>query len=178
MRTVVMGLADYSLDGVIGEVGSPFFSFCRSVPDDPDAEAWATGLLQSADVFIFGKTTYEGMASYFPVAQDNATAEILNRGRKVVFSRSLELAEWENTTIARGDLTEEVTKLREEGNGSILALGGISFARSLVRLDLVDEYRLTVYPYLVGAGTRLFDVAGERALESADAVRFANGIVG
>jgi dihydrofolate reductase len=178
MRTLVMGLSDYSLDGVIGEVGTPFFDFCRAVPDDPEHEAWAMASLRRADVHIFGRVTYEGMAGYFPTATGNPVADIMNRGRKVVFSRTLDHAEWANTTIARGDLIEEITKLRAEGAGEIIAHGGISFARSLVRHDLVDEYLLTVYPYLVGSGTTLFDITQPRALDLADSVSFANGVVG
>ena len=178
MRKLVVGVGDYSADGIIGEMGSPFFMFCRSIPDDAEHEVWTAEVQQRAEVHIFGKATYEGFASWFPNVSGDPTADILNKGRKVVFSSTLESADWENTTIARGDLVEEIGKLKAEGGGDIAAYGGISFLRSLVRADLVDEYRLTVYSYLVGSGSTLFDVPESRALELVSAVPFGNGVLG
>lgn len=178
MRTLAVGVADYSLDGVIGEAGSPFFDFCRTVPDDPEHGAWEMDSARRADVLIFGRVTYQVMAGYFPTATDNPFADIMNHGRKVVFSRTLDHADWENTTIARGDLIEEIAKLRAEGDGEIAAFGGISFVRSLVRHDLVDEFRLSVSPYLVGSGSTLFDVSQPRELDLVGGRTFANGVVG
>ncbi len=176
MHTVIAGFADYSLDGYIGEVGTPFHDFCRSVPDDAAHQTWEAESLGSADILILGRVSYEAMAGYFPTATDNPFADIMNRVRKVVFSTSLEHAEWENTTIARGDLTEEIDTLRAEGDGVIAAAGGISFVRSLARADLVDEYRLSMYPYLAGSGTTLSEAP--RALDLHTSVAFSNGVVG
>jgi dihydrofolate reductase len=178
MRKLVVGVGDYSLDGIIGEAGSPFFMFCRSIPDDAEHAAWTAEVQQAAEVHIFGKNTYEGFASWFPNVSGDPTADILNKGRKVVFSSTLESADWGNTTIARGDLVEEIGKLKAEGGGDIAAYGGIGFLRSLVRADLVDEYRLTVYPYLVGSGATLFDVPESRPLELVSAVPFGNTVLG
>lgn len=124
-------------------MGTPYFDFCRSVPDDLEHQAWEVDSL-----------------------------------RRVVFPRTLDHVDWANTTIARGDVIEEIAKLRAEGDGEIAAAGGISFVRSLVRHDLVDEYRLTAYPYLVGSGATLFDVSQPRALDLAGSVTFTNGVVG
>lgn len=178
MRKVVVGVGDYSLDGIIGEPGSEFFNFCRSIPDDAEHAAWTAETQENSEVHIFGKNTYEAFAGWFPQAAGDPTADILNKGRKVVFSSSLEKAEWENTEIARGDVVEEIAKLKAEGGGDIAAYGGISFLHSLVRHDLVDEYRLTVYPYLVGSGETLFDVPESRGLEMVSAVPFGNGVLG
>jgi dihydrofolate reductase len=178
MRTLVVGVGDYSLDGIIGEAGSPFFDFCRSIPDDAEHAAWTAEAQKRAEVHIFGRKTFEVFATFFPNMSGDPTADILNKGEKVVFSRTLESTDWAGTTIARGDLVEEIAKLKAEGDGEIAAYGGISFLRSLVRHDLVDEYRLTVYQYLVGSGTTLFDVPESRALELVSAVPFGNGVVG
>ncbi|MGE5830805.1 MAG: dihydrofolate reductase family protein [Micromonosporaceae bacterium] len=178
MRTLVVGVGDYSLDGIIGEAGGPFFNFCRSIPDDPAHFAWTFDEEERADIHIFGRKTYEVFASYFPNLTDDPTAEILNKGRKVVFSSTLKHVDWANTTIASGDLVEEITKLKADGDGKIAAYGGISFLRSLVRHDLVDMYRLTVYPYIVGSGATLFDVSESRPLELVSGVAFGNGVVG
>src|SRR6185503_7723849 len=82
---------------------------------------------------------------------------ILNAARKVVFSRTLTTADWTNTTIAAGDTTEEIDKLRQGGDGHIVAWGGVGLWRALMRLDLIDELLLGLHPYVSDEGTRLFD---------------------
>ncbi len=155
MRKLALTVFDYSLDGIIGEEDTEFFKFCREVPDDPAHEAWTLDCLQRADVHIMGRVTYQGMAQYFPTATDHPYAEVMNKGRKAVFSGTLETAGWANSTI------------------------GASFAQSLVRLGLVDEYRLNVFPYLVGRGRRLFaDLPGPQPVEHASSTLFGNGVVG
>ena len=87
------------------------------------------------------------------------------------------LAEWANTTIASGDLGQEIDKLRRGGDGYIVVSGGISFWRSLARLDLIDEYRVTLVPCLAGEGTRLFEDAGKsRSLDLLSSTAFSNGL--
>ena len=84
---------------------------------------------------------------------------------------------WANTTIASGDLGQEVDKLRRGGDGYIIASGGIGLWRSLARLDLIDEYRVTLVPYLAGEGTRLFEDAGKsRQLELVSSIPFTSGL--
>jgi dihydrofolate reductase len=179
MRKLALTVFDYSLDGIIGEEDTEFFKFCREVPDDPAHEAWTLDCLQRADVHIMGRVTYQGMAQYFPAATDHPYAEVMNKGRKAVFSGTLETAGWANSTILRGDTAEEIEKLKQEGTGDIVAHGGASFVQSLVRLGLVDEYRLNVFPYLVGRGRRLFsDLPGPQPVEHVSSTLFGNGVVG
>jgi dihydrofolate reductase len=99
-----------------------------------------------------GRVTYRSMSGYFPDAADDPSADALNAGRKVVFSRTLTVANWANTTIASGDLAEQIDRLRQGGDGYIVVHGGISLWRSLARLDLIDEYRVTPVPYVAGEG--------------------------
>jgi dihydrofolate reductase len=180
MRKLVVQVFDYSLDGILGAEDTDFFEFCRELPDDPDLEAWRRAALHRAGVHIMGRRTYEGMAEYFPTAEpDHPYAEIMNSAPKAVFSSTLTTAGWHNTTIVNGDTTAEIEKLRQHGEGDIMAHGGISFVQSLVRLDLVDEYVLTIFPYLAGGGQRLFaDFPKGRALELADSTSFGNGMTG
>ena len=161
MRKLVARVFDYSLDGVIATEGTEFFQFCRDLPDDPAEEAQGRTFYAGADLHIMGRAAYQSMASYFPTATDHPFADLLNAAPKVVFSRTLKTADWANTTIAHGDLGQEVDKLRRSGDGYIVVHGGISFWRSLARLDLIDEYRVTLVPYLAGEGTRLFEDAGK-----------------
>ena len=157
MRKLVLRIFDYSLDGVIAEEGTEFFQFCRDLPDDAAKEAQTQSLYEDADLHIMGRVAYEGMAQYFPTAADHPYADVLNAARKVVFSRTLTTAEWANTTVARGNMAEEINRLKREGSGDIIASGGMGFWQSLIRLDLPDEYRITMFPYVAGPGRRLFD---------------------
>jgi dihydrofolate reductase len=179
MRTVALHVYDYSLDGIFGEEETDFYKFCRSVPEDPEQEAWTFRCLERAEQHIIGRVTYEGMARYFPTATGHPFAGIMNQAPKAVFSSTLKTTGWANSAILSGGITEEIDKLKRAGSGEILAHGGASFARSLVRLGLVDEYRLTVSPYLAGSGTSLFaDAARPGQLELVSSQAFANGTLG
>ena len=177
MRPVVLQVFELSIDGIIAGEGTEFFDFCRAIPDDPAHEAWITDSLERAGVHIMGRVTYEGMAQYFPTAA-GGMADAMNRGPKAVFSSTLHSSDWAGTTIIRGELAAELDALRQHGTGEILAHGGIRFAQSLARLDLVDEYRLGVVPGAAGAGPSLFaDLPGPRPLELLSSTAFGNGIV-
>jgi dihydrofolate reductase len=177
MRKLVARVFDYSLDGLIATEGTEFFQFCRDLPDDPAEDASGSEFYAGADMHIMGRVAYQSMASYFPTATDDPNAGSLNAARKVVFSRTLKAADWANTTIAVGDLGQEVDKLRRGDDGYIVVHGGISFWRSLARLDLIDEYRVTLVPYLAGEGSRLFeDVGRSRSLELVSSTAFSSGL--
>ncbi len=177
MRKLIARVFDYSLDGVIATEDTEFFQFCRDLPDDPAEDARGSEFYAGADVHIMGRIAYESMASYFPTATDHPYADILNAARKVVFSRTLKTADWANTTIAVGDLGQEADNLRRGGDGYIVAHGGISLWRSLAKLDLIDEYRLTLVPYLAGEGPRLFeDVGKSRSFDLLSTSDFSSGL--
>jgi len=178
MRQLIARVFDYSLDGLVAAEGTEFFQFCRDLPDD-DAQLDRTrGLYERAHAHVMGRAAYEGMAGYFPTAVDHPYADTLNAARKVVFSRTLKAAGWANTTIAAGDTAEEIDKLRRGGEGHIMVSGGISFWRSLMRLDLVDEFQVTLFPYLAIEGTRLFDELGKsRRLDLVSSIAWSNGTI-
>lgn len=177
MRKLIARVYDYSLDGLIATEGTEFFQFCRDLPDDPAEEASGRDFYADADLHIMGRIAYESMASYFPTATDDPNAGPLNAARKVVFSRTLKTADWANTTIASGDLAEEVDKLRRGGDGYIVVSGGIRLWRSLARLDLIDEYLVTLVPYLAGEGPRLFEDTGKsRRLDLVSSTAYSSGL--
>ena len=126
-----------------------------------------------------GRTAYEGTFRAMTVtAPDHPFAGILNAGRKVVFSRTMQTAEWANTTIASGDTTEEVDKLRQGGDGRIVVWGGVELFRSLMQLDLIDELQVSMFPYIAGEGTRLFDgIPKSYALDLVSSTASRSGIV-
>jgi dihydrofolate reductase len=178
MRKLIARVFDYSLDGLVAGEGSEYFQFCRDLPDDERQLDRTCDLYERAYAHIMGPAVYEGMASYFPTAADHPYADTLNAARKVVFSRTLKTADWANTTIESGDTAEEIDKLRQGGDGHIIVSGGISFWRSLMQLDLIDEFRVTLFPYLAGEGTRLFEDAGKsRQLDQVSSIAWGNGTI-
>lgn len=177
MRTIIARIFDYSLDGILAVEGTTFFGFCRDLPDDAALTTRTQDFYSQADVHIMGRKHYEDAAQYFPESVDNPYAGALNAARKVVFSHTLRTAEWAGTSIAGGDFGSEVEKLKQDGDGYIAAHGGIGFWRSLIRCDLIDEYRIELVPYLAGQGTRLFEgLEQSPRLEAGSAATFGNGI--
>jgi dihydrofolate reductase len=177
MRTVIARIFDYSLDGFIAAEATAFFDFCRDLPDDAALEDRTCAFYEGADAHIMGRNHYQGAAEYFPGAQDHPYADAMNAARKIVFSHTIATADWANTTVASGDLATEVEKLKLDGDGYIVAGGGVGFWRSLIRLDLIDEYRISLFPYLAGQGHRLFDPPGPSPrFDLMSATAFGNGI--
>ena len=159
MRTLIATVFNYSLDGLLADEGTEFWEFVFDLPEirEPD-DPLHLEFLRGAYAHVMGRTAYEAIAGAMTsTATDHPFAETLTAGRKVVFSRSLRKAEWANTTIASGDTAEEVDRLRRGGDGYILVWGGVRLWRSLMALDLIDELRVSLFPYVAGEGTRLFD---------------------
>jgi dihydrofolate reductase len=178
MRKLIAWVFMYSLDGLLADEGTEYWQFCFGLPTDPAALEQKLDVYQSAYAHIMGRVAYEAMAGALPTA-DHPFSGIMNAARKVVFSRTLRTAEWANTTIAAGDTTEEIDKLRRGGDGHIVVWGGVGFWRSLMRLDLIDEFRLDLHPYVAGEGTRLFDgVPKSYRLDLVSSTEFSNGTVG
>jgi dihydrofolate reductase len=177
MRTVIAQIYDYSIDGISAEEGTSFFDFCRELPDDPADVDRTRDFYENADVLIMGRNHYEGAAQYFPGAVDHPYAAVINAARKVVFSHTIRVADWANTSIASGELGAEIEKLKLDGDGYIIADGGAGFFQSLIRRDLIDEYRVRLVPYLAGEGTRLFsDLEQPARLEFVSATPAGGGI--
>jgi dihydrofolate reductase len=181
MRKLIALVFHYSLNGLLADKGTEYYRFCFDLLDQhggPDQDEQSLDFLQSAYAHIMGRTAYEGMAGSMTTATDHPWADILNAGRKVVFSRTLTTADWANTTIVAGDTAEEIDKLRHGGDGHIVVWGGVSLWRSLMRLDLIDEYHLGLHPYVADEGTRLFDdVPKSYRLDLVSSTASSNGIV-
>ena len=111
--------------------------------------------LRSADRLLFGRVTCEGMAAYWATA-DGEVAELMNSVPKVVFSRTLQRAEWRNTNLVKGDAAAEVANLKREGDRNTFVFGSADLCATLIRHGLFDEYRLAVTPVILGTGKPLF----------------------
>ncbi len=144
-------------------------------PEDEELVDWKVQLLSAPDAHLMGRRTYEEMAAAWPTSS-SVYAAPMNDIPKVVFSKTLERADWPETRIAGGELVEEVAALKGESGGELMAHGGASFARSLIRERLVDEYRLALHPLARGSGLSLWpETAEPLRLELADVRRFDSG---
>jgi len=115
--------------------------------------------LRSADMLLFGRITYQGMASHWPTAKGKI-AQLMNSIPKVVFSQTLDRADWNNTRLVSGSPVEEIPKLKGEVSKDILLFGSATLASGLMAAGLIDEYRLCQTPVVLGKGTALFKPMG------------------
>jgi dihydrofolate reductase len=193
MRDLILGMS-MSLDGfVAGPNDESDWIFSTG---SPDGKAWKLKGVSSAGVFIMGGRSFAGWASYWPSSTD-VFASPMNEIAKVVFARSGRpeiapapanakaapaveaLATWREARVASGPLADEIARLKREDGKPIFALGGATFAQSLVGADLVDEYRLVVHPVALGRGKPLFATLRERRmLALVECTRFEGGTLG
>ena len=136
---------------------------------DEGSMQWVVDNLNHASGFVLGRRTYEGFARHWPnaSAEEQPVAEPLNRKPKHVASTTLkEPLDWQNSTLLNGDLTDAIQALKKQDEGDLLLIGSATLAQALIKLDLVDEFRLMIDPLLVGGGKRLFpEDGGLRPLE-------------
>lgn len=163
-----------SADGVMEDPGGGesfdhggwAFKFQRSA----DGDRYKYEELMAAGSLLLGRVTYEGFARAWPNMQGDDFGKKMNSMPKHVVSSTLRSADWTNSTILSGDLAERVGELKQGQDGDILVAGSAQLVQALVNLGLVDEYRLMVYPILLGAGKRLFgEIGAPRTLRLADA---------
>ncbi|GAA4507404.1 MULTISPECIES: dihydrofolate reductase family protein [Nonomuraea] len=171
-----------SLDGIIDDTRPSTAS--RAEPQhwghpywDDEHHGYVTNLSASADAMLLGRVTYEGFAEAWS-AQDGPQAEAMNKMPKYVASRTLTETTW-NATLIRGDVAEEVAKLKEQPGQNIIKWGTGELDRTLVEHGLVDEFHFWYFPVVVGAGKHLFEGAGfdTTHLKLAEVNRFGSGIV-
>jgi dihydrofolate reductase len=170
---LMMGI---SLDGFVavpsGTGLTPVMEGGDLPPEDPELTKTKLSWIWEAGAHLMGRTTYEEMASFWPTSTADYAAP-MNEIPKVVFSKSLARAEWSESRVARGDLAEEIAKLKRDSDKDLIAWGGASFAQSLARRGLVDEYRLTTHPVAVAAGEALFkDISAPVRLKLVDSRMF------
>jgi dihydrofolate reductase len=182
VRTLISMTYVYSLNAACMEGDADEFRFINEIPDDPVQEEKILSFLAGADLYVMGRVLYERFAGHFQgkTASDHPFAPIYAATDKVVFSSTLVSADWERTTINRGELVTEIEKLKSEGDGYIIVTGGSGITRTLLHHDLVDEFRVTVFPLLLGQGTRMFeldDVGDSKELELVSCEPGTNGVV-
>jgi dihydrofolate reductase len=143
---------------------------------DEDVKRWILESVRRAGAHLMGRVTYEEMSQAWPTSTSDY-AQPMNEIPKVVFSKTLQRADWAETQIAAGDLAEEVGRLKREPGNDLVAYGGARLDQALSRLGLVDEYRLMIQPAALGAGLPLFkDLAAPLQLELAEAATYPSGL--
>jgi dihydrofolate reductase len=150
-----------SLDGVMEDPGGAeefehggwVFQFDRG----PEGDKFKLDEVMDADALLLGRVTYEGFAEAWPSRTDEAGfADKMNNMPKFVVSTTLDEAKWNNSTVIRDNVADEVSRLREQPGGNLLIAGSRQLVHTLIQHDLVDEYRLMVFPIVLGSGKRLF----------------------
>jgi len=172
-----------SVDGVMeapgGEQGYQHSGWVMAFPQDPGQTKYKLDEVLDAEALLLGRVTYEGFAAAWPSRTDDAGfADKMNRMPKYVVSTTLTELAWNNSTLLRGDVAEAITDLKEQDGGDILVAGSRTLVHTLYARDLVDEYRLMVFPVVLGSGRRLFpdDAAAETLLRPVDFTMFDSGV--
>jgi len=156
-----------TLDGVMEDPGGSegferggwAFQFERG----PEGDKFKLDELLAADAMLLGRKTYEGFATAWPDRTDEAGfADKMNSMRKYVVSTTLKDPQWQNSTVIGENVAEEIAKLKQQPGGDILVAGSAQLVQTLLEHDLVDEWRLMVFPVVLGAGKRLFEDGAEK----------------
>jgi dihydrofolate reductase len=129
-----------------------------------------------ADALLLGRVTYEGFAAAWP-SRDDEFANKFNTMPKYVVSSTLDKPDWNNSTVLDGDVAEEVAKLKQQQDGDIVVHGSAKLVQALIEHDLVDEFRLMVFPVVLGSGKRLFgDTSDKKRLRLTDSKTVGDGV--
>lgn len=178
MRKLIMQL-EMTLDGFYAGPNEEFDWFTL----DPEQWKMKFGMFSTIDTVLLGRKNYVGFGGYWPTVVNNpASTETdikfshwLDAVSKVVFSKTLEKAEWQNSRLVKSDLVEEVSRLKAQSGKDILIMSSASIAQECMKHDLIDEYWLGIHPVALGEGLPLFE---ERVnLKLLDSKTFSSGQV-
>ena len=148
--------------------------------NDPEFDQFVQGNAQSGGELIFGRITYQMMASYWPtpmaLEQNPIVAERMNALQKVVFSRTLHSVSWQNTRLVKNNLTDEILAMKQSSGKDMVIMGSGNLVSQLAQARLIDVYQLVVNPVVLGSGRTLFDGMAEKLqLKLTDSRVFKNG---
>jgi dihydrofolate reductase len=162
-----------SLDGVVESPDQWHFPYF----DDQMGDAVNAGFARS-DALLMGGTLYREWSAYWPTSDDQPFANIMNNQTKYVVSRTLDRADWTNTTLIRDDVAARIREIKAQPGKDIAMSGSATLARWLLTEDLLDELNLLVHPIVVGTGARLFpDATPRQPLELVDSTAFRSGVL-
>jgi dihydrofolate reductase len=169
-----------SLDGVMEDPGGAesfkYGGWTFEINRGDEGDKFKLDEAFSSEALLLGRVTYEGFAAAWP-SREGEFADKFNNMPKYVVSSSLGEPEWNNSTVLKGDVTEEVAKLKQEQDGDIVVHGSARLAQTLIEHDLVDEFRLMVFPVVLGSGKRLFgETSDKKPLRLVDSKVVGDGV--
>ena len=168
-----------SLDGYFVD-GSGDMSWAKADHQDEEWDAFVAGNASGGGVLVFGRVTYDLMASFWPtpfaIESMPVVAAGMNNMPKVVFSRTLDHASWNNTTLVKGDLAAEMRKMKQASGENMVILGSGRIVSQLAQEMLIDEYQIVYHPIILGAGKTMFEgVKNNTKLKRTRYKEFKNG---
>jgi dihydrofolate reductase len=169
-----------SLDGVIEDPGGAedfkYGGWSFEISRGDEGDKFKLDETLGSEALLLGRRTYEGFAEAWP-SRTGEFADKFNNMPKYVVSSTMDDAEWNNSTVLKGDLSDAVTKLKQEHDGDVVVHGSGQLVQALLEDDLVDELRLMVFPIVLGSGKRLFGgTSDKKPLELVDSRTVGNGV--
>ena len=169
-----------SLDGVMQDPGGDstwkHAGWTFEIKQGQEGADFKLNETRNTEALLLGRVTYQGFAKAWP-SVEGEFGDMFNNMPKYVVSSTLDKADWNNTTVLKGDVVEEVSKLRQKARGDIVVHGSAQLVQTLLEHDLVDELRLMVFPVVPGSGKRLFgDTTDKKSMTLADSKTFGAGV--
>jgi dihydrofolate reductase len=182
MRKLVLFM-HVSLDGFAADANSGL----GWISYDSELQQYADGIVATVGSPVYGRLTYELMAGYWPAVLDDpdesehskAHAQWVDNAAKIVFSKTMKKADWNNTIVINDNIAEEINKLKQQSGKDLVIFGSPGLAHSFMELDLIDEYQLTLNPVLLGTGIPAFQhIKNKTNLKLVKSTALNNGVVG
>ena len=169
-----------SLDGVVEDPGGSenfkYSGWTFEIDRGDEGNKFKLDETMASDALLLGRVTFEGFADAWP-SREGEFADKFNTMPKYVISSTLENPTWTNSTVIKGDLADEVAKLKQEYSGDVVVHGSVQLVQALLERDLVDELRLMVFPVVLGTGKRLFgETSDKKPLELAESKTVGDGV--
>jgi dihydrofolate reductase len=183
MRKVILSI-NITLDGFMAGPGGELDWHMQRWNDEMGEYAFQQ--LSRTDTILLGRVTYEAMANYWPYAfiepgskkGDIEFAHMMNSYQKIVFSKTLSGVEWENTRVVKENIKQEIMQLKQQPGKDMIMWGGVSIVSSFMQMGLIDEYRISIAPVVLGNGMKpLINLTESPELKLIDTTTFSNGVV-
>jgi dihydrofolate reductase len=145
---------------------------------DNELKKYVTEITESFDCIVLGRKLAQGFIPHWASNPEQEGADKFNSTKKIVFTKTLDKSEWDNTILAKGDLVDEITKLKNQDGKDIIVYGGSTFVSALIKKGLVDEFHLFINPTAIGSGLTIFNELNNRQnLTLIKSIPFDCGIV-
>ena len=165
-----------TVDGYIAGINGELDWTARNWDDK--LKKYVGEITEPVDCIVLGRKLAQGFIPYWASHPEQEGAEKFNGTPKVVFTKTLEKSEWDNTVLAKGDLVEEITTLKKQAGNDMIAYGGATFVTALIKHGLVDEFHLFINPTAIGNGLSIFkELDGKQNLQLVKSTSFDCGIV-